>query len=640
MIGRRFNARDLERLTGAAGPAVQNALRAGCNANVLSADPRQVDWFQFRHELTRQIIGGHALPALVREVHRHVADSLEAVRGGAETHATELAYRWREAGEPEKAAFHAEVAGDHAATFSAFADAAALYESSLAGLGLDAEAVARVGRKAGHAYYLIGNLDEADRHFAAAVGYYERSHNPGMLARTYIDMAGVALRRAAMGDAVGASQKAVALAGPLYPADPILLRALLNLAEYAAMSGDPAQAARCLDAADALDGVPTPSESVVYHNARAVVAFLDGDLAVWREAAERAVRGASSISDPEKYVTTCYNLASLAVEIGDRVLASDYFDKALDAGDSHSLLAMASYARLAYADACFEYGRLGEARDALYAVLRSGMDSAMVRIAIATAGIPVALALGEDALLKRCDDPTTIELAAASGESPRFGPLAAAYARLALARGDLATAQSLLRRTLEMMTDVWSNLPTLVLIARISPDEEVERASALLRASTEHRPNDRIRAYGHLFDACRARRAGDPEEQRRHAHAAVPLFERTGARRPLAEAYELLGRDGEAIELYREMGSVADLERIERTRDKASRRPLLSRREAEIARHAVDGRTNQEIAAIFTLSERTVEHHMTSIYRKLKIRSRLQLARVLDARVSENSSGD
>jgi DNA-binding CsgD family transcriptional regulator len=133
---------------------------------------------------------------------------------------------------------------------------------------------------------------------------------------------------------------------------------------------------------------------------------------------------------------------------------------------------------------------------------------------------------------------------------------------------------------------------------------------------------------------------GDLEEQRRHAHAAVPMFERTGARRPLAEAYELLGRDDDAIELYREMGSVADLERIDRTRDKASRRPLLSRREAEIARHAVDGRTNLEIAAIFTLSERTVEHHMTSIYRKLKIRSRLQLARVWAAQLSENSSGD
>ena len=635
VLGRRFSARELQRLTGAPEAAVQNALRTACNANVMSADPREVDWFQFRHELTRQIIAQQALPALVRGVHRQIASGLEAQRGGAETHAAELTYRWREAGEPEKAAFYAEIAGDQAAANSAFADATAFYESSIGGGKGDADAIARVRRKAGHCHYLIGNLNEAIGHFEAAAEHFEAAHEPGMLARTYIDIAGVCLRRAAMVDAVAASQKAVALARPLYPVDTILLRALLNLSEYAAMSGDPAQAERCLDAADALEGTATAPETVVYHNARAVVAFLHGDLAGWRQAAEFAVRGASAISDPEKYVTTCLNLGSLAGEIGERVLACDYFDRAVEAGDSHSLLSMTSYARLAYADACYEYGRSADARESLYAVLRSGMDSAMVRIGIATAGIPIALALGEDSLLKRCDDPATIEPAAESGESPRFGPLAAAYAQLALANGDTTTAQALLRRALDMMKDVWSNLRTLVLIARISPLDDVERAGALMRTSAEHRPNERARAFGYLFDAYRAGRAGDLHGQRRCALAAVPLFDRTGSQRPLAETYELLAQADAALGLYREMGSLADVARLERAQEKAAKRPILSPREFEIAGHVSDGKSNEEIAAHFTISKRTVEHHMSSIYRKLSIRTRLQLARLWETRASD-----
>ena len=156
-----------------------------------------------------------------------------------------------------------------------------------------------------------------------------------------------------------------------------------------------------------------------------------------------------------------------------------------------------------------------------------------------------------------------------------------------------------------------------------------------MRASAEHRPNERARAFGYLFDAYRAGRAGDADGRRRYALAAVPLFERIGSRRPLAETYELLAQGDAALELYREMGSLADVARIERAREKASKRPVLSPREFEIAGHVSDGKSNEEIAALFTISKRTVEHHMSSIYRKLKIRTRLHLARLWETRASD-----
>ncbi len=276
--------------------------------------------------------------------------------------------------------------------------------------------------------------------------------------------------------------------------------------------------------------------------------------AAWRRYAILAAENGVNIADPERYVTSCYNLASLAVEIGDQPLALDYFQRALVTGESRSLFGTAAYARLALADACMEYGRLSEARDAVLAVLRTGTSSPVLRIAIATAGIPVALVLDDEALLRRCDDPEALELAAASGESARFGPLASAYARLALSRNDEPTAQDLLSRALDMMTDVWSNLPTLLLLARLCSEDAVERAAALLNDAARRRPNDRVTAYRHLFTAYRAQRSGDAERRDGAARLASPILERIGARRPLAEGYELLQDAKTALALYRRDG--------------------------------------------------------------------------------------
>jgi two-component system, NarL family, nitrate/nitrite response regulator NarL len=52
----------------------------------------------------------------------------------------------------------------------------------------------------------------------------------------------------------------------------------------------------------------------------------------------------------------------------------------------------------------------------------------------------------------------------------------------------------------------------------------------------------------------------------------------------------------------------------------------LTNREIEIVSSIVDGCTNKEIAQKFTLSEDTVKHHLTSIFDKLGVAHRLELA--------------
>jgi len=78
-------------------------------------------------------------------------------------------------------------------------------------------------------------------------------------------------------------------------------------------------------------------------------------------------------------------------------------------------------------------------------------------------------------------------------------------------------------------------------------------------------------------------------------------------------------------------------------KDAASNYPAranaLSAREREVTELVVHGRSNREIAAALFLSERTVETHVSSIFNKLNVRSRVALARAVLRGAVEAGSG-
>ena len=54
-------------------------------------------------------------------------------------------------------------------------------------------------------------------------------------------------------------------------------------------------------------------------------------------------------------------------------------------------------------------------------------------------------------------------------------------------------------------------------------------------------------------------------------------------------------------------------------------RQALTQAELRVAHAVCRGLSNREVAALLVLSERTVEAHLTNIYRKLEVRSRTEL---------------
>jgi DNA-binding CsgD family transcriptional regulator len=128
-------------------------------------------------------------------------------------------------------------------------------------------------------------------------------------------------------------------------------------------------------------------------------------------------------------------------------------------------------------------------------------------------------------------------------------------------------------------------------------------------------------ALGHLerarmpWEAARARLAladaaasQNPELARREARLAMEAFRTLGAAPGLDRARSLLRRLG-----VRTVGG---------PQVKAG----LSRREEDVARLVGLGLSNDQIAAQLFLSVRTVEHHVTSILRKLPASGRAEIA--------------
>jgi DNA-binding CsgD family transcriptional regulator len=118
------------------------------------------------------------------------------------------------------------------------------------------------------------------------------------------------------------------------------------------------------------------------------------------------------------------------------------------------------------------------------------------------------------------------------------------------------------------------------------------------------------RARTQLSFGERLRRARQRTQSRIHLHDALEAFERLGAVPWVRRAQAELRATGETVR--------RDTEAVQR----------LTPQELQVALVVGRGASNREAAAALFLSQKTIEYHLSNIYRKANIHSRTELAAV------------
>ena len=172
------------------------------------------------------------------------------------------------------------------------------------------------------------------------------------------------------------------------------------------------------------------------------------------------------------------------------------------------------------------------------------------------------------------------------------------------------------------LTTSYGCVLTATAIAELAELDVAASARAVF-ARDAQRPGDWVmQAILPLFDAIVAERRGETESSREHAHVAAERL--SALQYPLLEAraHELAGMRERALEIYVSCGDVRNARRLQTPNGQA-----LSSREREISGLVAGGASNREIATVLSISERTVEKHLHTMFGKLGVHSRTQLVR-------------
>jgi DNA-binding CsgD family transcriptional regulator len=175
---------------------------------------------------------------------------------------------------------------------------------------------------------------------------------------------------------------------------------------------------------------------------------------------------------------------------------------------------------------------------------------------------------------------------------------------------------------------------------------DARRISAWLRDVGERLGRPALTGDAHRIDAAAAAAAGDLDDAAESARAAVAAHGSSPLRLELARSLLVLGRLERRRKARRQSRDA--LRRAHQLATEMGHRPLLAEIERELPRVAAArsgsgltateqrvadliaaGATNRDAAAALFVSVRTIETHVASIYRKLGVRTRAELARHL-----------
>jgi DNA-binding NarL/FixJ family response regulator len=286
---------------------------------------------------------------------------------------------------------------------------------------------------------------------------------------------------------------------------------------------------------------------------------------------------------------------------------------------------------------CWALAPAGDVDDAV----RAGEEAVALARSVAgstvvsSCGWSLAIALAEAERWDRCVD---VMLEAVGGpELPIAFPGMRmdgfeALTRAEIGRGDLSAAEGYARRAREAAAplalpgaDALADRATAA--ARLAAGDRTQAAElALASAAAAESCSARVGAARARLLAGTALAGSDRERAAKELRAAEAELAACGAERLRESAVRELRRIGRRVHSSGRRGQ-ADLRGV----------AALSGRELEVAELVKDRRTNREIATELFVSEKTVETHVSHVFVKLGVSSRVEAARVLEREAAERS---
>jgi DNA-binding CsgD family transcriptional regulator/tetratricopeptide (TPR) repeat protein len=571
------------------------------------------DMVMFRHELARQAIESMLPPHRRRALHAMVLSRLEE-RSASPVTSARLVHHAIEAGDNVAARRLAPQAACQASTLGAHREAAAHYHTALAHTA-DDDVATRAALLEGHAYecFLTDQMDEAIASRQTALDLRRRQADLLRAGDNLRWLSRISWFRGAGNDARRFAREAISVLEGLSPGSELAM-AYSNMAQLCMLSEDSREAVQWGERALELAEQLRLTEILVHAlNNVGTAEFLMGKTEGTMKL-ERSLEVALAHDMHEHAARAYSNLIYLALVTRDYALTEKRMAAGLAYTRERDLDAAMFYKLALRARARLEQGRWKEASDNAASVLRAGLRVSRA-VAVVVLGL-VRLRQGEPDAQALLDEAR--ELALATGDILRIGPMAAARAEAAW----LADDKEGVRAEIEPIYGLARQRPEPWRLGELSL--WLRRAGAL-----DHPPKDLATPF-HLEISGDWR--GAAEEWKRIGCPYERALALAGGDRPAQlEALDLLNElgAGPAAALVRRKLRAESAQGIPRGPRAATKsNPLgLTGRQIEILKLLAEDLSNKAIAQRLQISPKTVDHHVVAVLTKLGVATRKEAAK-------------
>jgi DNA-binding CsgD family transcriptional regulator/tetratricopeptide (TPR) repeat protein len=568
----------------------------------------------FRHELARVAVEESLSPPQRLELHRR---ALAALATKSRPDLARLVHHAEGADDDDALLRYAAAAGELAASLGAHREAAAHFGRALR-LADELEEQQRIELLEGRSYecYLTDQIDAAldartralEEHRRRGDRLREGDSHRWLSRLEWFAGDNAAARREAL--------RAIELLEPL-PPGPELAMAYSNMSQLSMLEDDRAETVawggRAIELAERLDS----GEILVHALTNVGTAELRSGEAEGRAKLERSLALALEAGLQEHAARAYTNLASAGVVNHDGELGRNALAAGIDFCREHDLDSWHDYLLGWLARVQLECGDWDAAAETAESVVLNPRVAAPSRITPLAVLGRLRARRGEGPVWPVLDE--ALELATATGELQRLAPVAVARAEALWLEGQVGRVDTETNETLDLALrhdDRWSAGELCAWrrragVAEAVSSERLAEPFALELAGEADQAAALWDSLGYPYEAALARASAETEPS---------------LRRSLADLQQL-GAKGAALRvarLLRERGV-----RHVRVGPRASTRSNpagLTARELDVLGLVSEGLRNRDIAKRLSLSEKTVDHHVSAILRKLGVGTRGQAA--------------